>query len=192
MFLQLRSGSKRKKTKATKAGKKECNAGRIYQHRQLFQNRIPAACVHFGVQKPERFFEMREIEFQQRSNPAFNRQFDLLMKDLKSWEAKGFTLNLFAENPKQLERLYTIFKDLKEEITFNPIATSIHEGFIDEDLKIVCYTDHQIFQRYHKYKVKQAYNKNKALTLRPCANCSPAILSRISIMAWACTAACKK
>ncbi|HET7899051.1 MAG TPA: CarD family transcriptional regulator, partial [Flavisolibacter sp.] len=113
------------------------------------------------------------ISFATKSQPAFNRQFDLLINDLKSWEAKGFELNIFAENPKQLERLYTIFKDLKEEIQFNPIATSIHEGFIDEDLKIVCYTDHQIFQRYHKYKVKQAYNKNKALTLRALRELQP-------------------
>jgi transcription-repair coupling factor (superfamily II helicase) len=113
------------------------------------------------------------IEFNTRQQPAFNRQFDFLMKDLKSWESKGFELNLFAENPKQLERLYSIFNDLKEEIHFNPIATSIHEGFIDEDLKIVCYTDHQIFQRYHKYKVKQAYNKSKALTLRALRELQP-------------------
>ena len=113
------------------------------------------------------------VVFSTRSQPAFNRQFELLINDLKSWESKGFELNIFAENPKQLERLYTIFKDLKEEIGFNPIATSIHEGFIDEELKIVCYTDHQIFQRYHKYRVKQAYNKNKALTLRSLRELQP-------------------
>lgn len=106
------------------------------------------------------------IHFSTKEQPAFNRQFELLIKDLKAWEAKGFQLYLFADNPKQLERLQTIFDDLKAEIVFNPITTSIHEGFIDEDLKIVCYTDHQVFQRYHKYRVKQAYNKNKALTLR--------------------------
>ena len=54
-----------------------------------------------------------------------------------------------------------------------PVATSIHEGFIDEDLKVVCYTDHQIFQRYHKYRVKQAYNKNKALTLKTLRELQP-------------------
>ena len=86
---------------------------------------------------------------------------------------KRFQLFLFAENPKQLERLYSIFTDLKAEINFNPIATSIHEGFIDEDLKMVCYTDHQIFQRYHKYNVKQAYNKNKAITLRTLRELQP-------------------
>lgn len=110
--------------------------------------------------------QLVEIEFHTKEQPAFNRQFELLIRDLKNWEAKGFQLYLFADNPKQLERLQTIFDDLKAEIVFNPITTSIHEGFIDEDLKIVCYTDHQVFQRYHKYRVKQAYNKNKALTLR--------------------------
>jgi transcription-repair coupling factor (superfamily II helicase) len=114
-----------------------------------------------------------EIDFHTKEQPAFNRQFDLLIKDLKQWEGKRFKLFIFAENPKQLERLYSIFNDLRADITFNPIATAIHEGFIDEDLKIVCYTDHQVFQRYHKYKVKQAYNKSKALTLRTLRELQP-------------------
>jgi transcription-repair coupling factor (superfamily II helicase) len=128
--------------------------------------------VEFGYQRSAGSNQF-EIEFHTKEQPAFNRQFDLLIKDLKIWENKGFQLYLFADNPKQLERLYTIFQDLKAEIVFNPIATSIHEGFIDEDLKIVCYTDHQIFQRYHKYRVKQAYNKNKALTLRTLRELQP-------------------
>lgn len=126
--------------------------------------------VEFGYQ---RHLANIEIEFHTKEQPAFNRQFDLLIKDLKSWEGKGFQLYLFAENPKQLERLQTIFDDLKAELVFNPLAISIPEGFVDEDLKIVCYTDHQVFQRYHKYKVKQAYNKNKALTLRTLRELQP-------------------
>lgn len=106
------------------------------------------------------------INFSTREQPAFNRQFDLLIKNLKDYEAKKYNIYLFAENPKQLERLHVIFTDLKAEINFTPVPTSIHEGFIDDDLQIVCYTDHQIFQRYHKYKVKQAFSKNKALTLK--------------------------
>ena len=113
------------------------------------------------------------IAFHTKEQPAFNRQFDILIKDLKTWEAKKYNIYLFAENPKQLERLYTIFADLKSEIKFTPVPIAIHEGFIDDDLKVVCYTDHQIFQRYHKYKVKQAYNKNKALTLRSLRELQP-------------------
>jgi transcription-repair coupling factor (superfamily II helicase) len=113
------------------------------------------------------------ISFNTKEQPSFNRQFELLIKDLKNWESKKFQLFLFAENPKQLERLHTIFQDLKAEIHFTPVPAAIHEGFIDEDLKIVCYTDHQVFQRYHKYKVKQAYNKSKALTLRTLRELQP-------------------
>ena len=72
-----------------------------------------------------------------------------------------------------LERLHIIFKDLKADIQITPIPVSIHEGFIDDDNKIICYTDHQVFQRYHKYKVKQAFSKNKALTLKTLRELQP-------------------
>ncbi len=134
--------------------------------RQIQQRHI----VEFGY-KPQ--FATYEIAFSTKSQPSFNRQFDLLIKDLKAHEANGYSIYVFAEQAKQLERLYIIFKDLNTEINFVPVATSIHSGFIDEDLKAVCYTDHQIFQRYHKYKVKQAYNKNKALTLKTLRDLQP-------------------
>ena len=107
-----------------------------------------------------------EITFNTKPQPSFNRHFDLLIKDLSGLEKENYTIYLFADNPKQLERLHSIFHDLNASIQFTPIPTSIHEGFRDDDLKLVCYTDHQIFQRYHKYKVKQAFSKNKALTLK--------------------------
>ena len=126
--------------------------------------------VEFGpLQKEDGF----TIEFHTRPQPVFNRRFERLIADLESWVAKKFEIYLFADNPKQLERLHTIFEDLKSAIRFTPVAGSIHEGFIDEDLKIVCYTDHEIFQRYHKYKIKQAYNKSKAITLRTLRELQP-------------------
>ena len=67
-----------------------------------------------------------EIEFHTREQPAFNRQFDYLIRDLKSSSAKGYQLFLFAENPRQLERLHSIFEDLKAEIHFTPLPVSIH------------------------------------------------------------------
>ena len=113
------------------------------------------------------------IHHSTKPQPTFNRNFEMLISNLKSYEKNGFEIYIFAEQAKQLERLYTIFKDLNTEINFVPIASSIHEGFIDEDLKVVCYTDHQIFQRYHKYRVKQAFNKNKALTLKTLRELQP-------------------
>jgi transcription-repair coupling factor (superfamily II helicase) len=130
----------------------------------------PRHLIEFGF-KPHMAKE--EIEFNTRPQPSFNRQFDLLIADLKAHEAAGYGIFIFAEQARQLERLHSIFADLKTEIQFVPLATGIHEGFIDEELKLVCYTDHQIFQRYHKYKVKQAYNKNKALTLKTLRDLQP-------------------
>lgn len=126
--------------------------------------------VEFGY-KPQ--FSTYEIEFNTKPQPAFNRQFDLLIKDLEAHKSSGYSIFIFAEQAKQLERLNSIFTDLQAEIQFVPVATGIHEGFIDTDLKVVCYTDHQIFQRYHKYRVKQAYNKNKALTLKTLRDLQP-------------------
>jgi transcription-repair coupling factor (superfamily II helicase) len=114
-----------------------------------------------------------DIHYSIKPQPSFNRQFDLLIKNLKEFEDKKFNLFLFADNPKQLERLHIIFTDLKADLQITPVPTSIFEGFIDEDLKVVCYTDHQIFQRYHKYKVKQAFSKNKALTLKTLRELQP-------------------
>jgi len=130
------------------------------------------SCVFFGDEPIDRA-SVFTLQSNTLVQPAFNRRFDLLIQDLKNWEQKGFDVYLFAENPKQLERLRIIFEDLKSEIVFNPITVSIHEGFINEDLKVVCYTDHEIFQRYHKYRVKQAYNKSKALTLRTLRELQP-------------------
>ena len=113
------------------------------------------------------------IQFNTQVQPSFNRQFQLLIANLQEFEKKGYALFIFAEQAKQLERLHAIFTDLKTEIQFTPIVKNIHEGFIDHDHKIVCYTDHQIFQRYHKYKVKQAYSKSKAITLRTLRDLQP-------------------
>ncbi|HUR66555.1 MAG TPA: transcription-repair coupling factor [Chitinophagaceae bacterium] len=153
-----------------KLDKKDVSLADFIKVGDLEQKLTQKHLVEFGYQSQLSNFE---IEFNTKEQPAFNRQFDLLIRDLRSWEAKKFQLYIFAENPKQLERLQSIFDDLKAAIVFNPVASSIHEGFIDEDQQIVCYTDHQIFQRYHKYKVKQAYNKNKAITLRTLRELQP-------------------
>ena len=126
--------------------------------------------IEFGYQP---HLTGQKINFNTQAQPAFNRQFQLLIENLQSFEKKGYAIFIFAEQAKQLERLHAIFTDLKTEIQFTPIVKNIHEGFIDHEHKMVCYTDHQIFQRYHKYKVKQAYTKSKAITLRTLRDLAP-------------------
>lgn len=117
--------------------------------------------------------EAIHLQFATEEQPIFNRQFDLLIADLKKKIATQYTAYIFAENPKQLERLHSIFEDLNAGIQFVPIPNAISKGFIDHEKKILCYTDHQIFQRYHKYKVKQAYTKGKAITLKALRDLQP-------------------
>lgn len=113
------------------------------------------------------------IQFATEEQPVFNRQFNMLISDLQKRSLEQYTSFIFAENPKQLERLRSIFEDLNAQINFVPVPTAISKGFIDHEKKVVCYTDHQIFQRYHKYNVKQAYTKGKALTIRALRELQP-------------------
>jgi len=120
--------------------------------------------VEIGLKKY--FSKENEIQFSTSRQPAFNRQFTFLISDLKKYKSGNYSIYIFAENPRQLERLHSIFTDQGSQIEFIPVIASIHEGFIDHDIKCVCYSDHEIFQRYHKYHIKQAFSKNKALTLK--------------------------
>lgn len=107
-----------------------------------------------------------ELQFHTDVQPSFNRNFNLLIENLQKHLKEKYQVYLFAENPKQLERLQHIFDDMNAQIDFVAVPQPISQGFVDTDKKIVAYTDHQIFQRYYKYKIKQAYTKGKALTLK--------------------------
>ena len=120
--------------------------------------------VEFG--EKQYFKDSYIIPYKQRPQKVFNKNFDLLIKDLQAHESNKFSNIMFAENPKQIERFYHIFEDLNADLKFFPIHKSIHQGFIDPDLGLALYTDHQIFNRYHKYKIRQGYSKDKALILK--------------------------
>jgi transcription-repair coupling factor (superfamily II helicase) len=122
-----------------------------------------------------------EIRFNQTPQVSFNKNFDLLMNDLSNHEHNGFKNYIFASNPKQITRLHQIFEDIiknrsKGEIPFEfeGINTAIHEGFVDHDLKLVCYTDHQLFERYHRYRLKEGFNDaDRQLTLKELTDLQP-------------------
>ncbi|MEZ4908406.1 MAG: transcription-repair coupling factor [Saprospiraceae bacterium] len=108
----------------------------------------------------------KTIVFQSKPQPVFNKNFELLIKDLQSNTEDGYTNYIFASNAKQIERFYQIFEDLEAEVKFHPIPNAIKEGFKDTELMISCYTDHQIFQRFYKYNLRKSYSSDKALSLR--------------------------
>jgi transcription-repair coupling factor (superfamily II helicase) len=113
------------------------------------------------------------VSFRSHPQPSFNKNFDLLIKNLHENNEAGYTNLIFAENPKQIERFYAIFEDLKADAKFTPVHVGIHQGFIDEELKICFYTDHQIFNRYHKYNLRQGFSKDKALLMKTLRELKP-------------------
>lgn len=106
------------------------------------------------------------IAYNAKPQPAFNKQFNLLINNLQQNSRQGITNYLFTDNPKQIDRFYAIFEDLNADVKFHPVTCAIHEGFFDPDLKVACYTDHQIFERFHRYRLKQGYSKEMALNVR--------------------------
>ncbi len=107
-----------------------------------------------------------KVVFNTKPQPSFNRNFPLLIENLEANEKDKIENYLFTGNPKQIERFYSIFEDLNAKVQIHPIPQAIHEGFIDADLKLACYTDHQIFDRFHRYKLKKGFTKDQAMNLK--------------------------
>jgi transcription-repair coupling factor (superfamily II helicase) len=106
------------------------------------------------------------ITYRASPQPSFNKNFDLLIRQLREFEEAGYRIYIFSDNPRQLTRLSAIFKDLKANVKWEAVEQAISEGFIDDDLKIACLTDHQIFQRFHQYKLRMGFTKEQALSVR--------------------------
>jgi transcription-repair coupling factor (superfamily II helicase) len=111
------------------------------------------------------FKNSKLLTFQTSPQPTFNKIFDLLVHNLKQNHENGFRNIICSENSKQFNRLNEIFASIDHEATYEPLNAGLQAGFIENDLKICLYTDHQIFERYHKYKFKQNYTRNEALTI---------------------------
>ena len=115
------------------------------------------------------FTTYSHIAFHTIPQPVFNKQFDLLTANLQEYKEKGYTIYILAEQKKQLDRLAAIVQSSEyEKPTFTPINSTLHAGFIDHDLKICCYTDHQIFERYHRVQMssENARRGKAIITLR--------------------------
>jgi len=106
------------------------------------------------------------ISYNSSPQPAFNKNFQLLLDKLEQQSKNHFENYIFTENKRQIERFYSIFEDLGRVVPWNPIQVGLHEGFIDKDLKLALFTDHQIFNRFHKYKLRKGFSKDQAMSLR--------------------------
>ncbi|WP_019037397.1 transcription-repair coupling factor [Psychroflexus tropicus] len=98
--------------------------------------------------------------------PSFNKKFDLLIEDLNSKHEKGYENIILCTSDQQARRFKDIFEDQEQAVHYKTLVHSMHQGFIDEVNMLVCYTDHQIFDRYHKFHLKNGYAKKQAITLK--------------------------
>ena len=102
----------------------------------------------------------------QSPQPAFHKKFDLLIDDLQEKSENGYTNYIFCSSDKQIQRFREIFEDIGRDVQFTPVLGTIHTGFVDAELKITCYTDHQIFERYHKFNIRNSFSKKESITLK--------------------------
>ena len=110
--------------------------------------------------------EIREIRFNTLPQPSFNKQFNLLIENLTEYHKGGFTNYIFCANEQQAQRFRDIFDDSKQEIHYETVVFPLYQGFVDVENRLVCYTDHQIFERYHKFRLKNGYAKKQAITIQ--------------------------
>ncbi len=106
------------------------------------------------------------VQLNQKPQPSFHKKFDLLQEDLEEKQAEGFETWISFSGEKQKERLESIFEELEKDVPFKSFKSELHEGFIDFDHKISVYADHQIFERYQRYKAKNAFAKSEQITLK--------------------------
>ncbi len=108
------------------------------------------------------------IIFQTHPQPIFHKNFEMVFQTLGDYMQRGYSIYILADSEKQILRLKQIFEDRETDIHFVPVNKTIHAGFADDDLKICCFTDHQIFDRYHKYNLRSERTRNGkvALTLK--------------------------
>lgn len=144
----------------------------LFEHSLSFNEYLQNFClVEFGnvfYQKPLEIFK-----FESEPQPSFNKNFELLVDHLQEKQSTGFTNIMLAESEKQLDRLSTIFEELDPYLETKGLLLGLREGFIDKMNKLVCFTDHQLFERYHRYKLKDRFSKSKALTLKELNSMQP-------------------
>ncbi|HET8808884.1 MAG TPA: transcription-repair coupling factor [Flavobacteriaceae bacterium] len=113
------------------------------------------------------------ISFHTKPQPSFNKQFELLIDNLIANHEKGYQNYIFCSTEQQAKRFHDIFdpeESGERKVNYQTIVLPLFQGFIAEDLKLVCYTDHQIFERYHKFHLKNGYAKKQAITLKELTN----------------------
>lgn len=112
-------------------------------------------------------------QYQSAPQADFNRNFEMLIRHLQENTTHGIRNYIFSDNARQIERFYHIFEDLRAKVEFTPLYTELAHGFTDPVTGIACYTDHEIFQRFHKYKARGGYSRSRAMSVKVLRDLQP-------------------
>jgi len=129
------------------------------------------AVVEFG--KRFHFKNAETFQFAAKPQPSFNKEFERMVKNLKENQLRNFTTIITADTVRQADRLRTIFDELDNNVKFQHLLLALREGFMDEQLELAVYTDHQLFERYYRAQETRKFSKKKALTLRELKTLQP-------------------
>jgi transcription-repair coupling factor (superfamily II helicase) len=150
---------------------KHATPDELFVNQQVFVKKaLDFTVVELGSQAT--FRTQKSFEFYIQPQPSFNKQFDLLLGNLNDNHANGYKNYIFCANDAQAKRFHDIFESLDEanheniRKQYKTIVTPLYEGFVDEENQLACYTDHQIFERYHKFSIKNGYSKKQTITLK--------------------------
>jgi transcription-repair coupling factor (superfamily II helicase) len=129
------------------------------------------AIVEFG--KRFYFKNSQEFQFTAKPQPSFNKDFERLLKNIRENKTRDFTTIIAADSVRQADRLRTIFDELDPNVQFQHLLIALREGYVDEQLGLAVYTDHQLFERYYRAQETRKFSKKKALTLRELKTLQP-------------------
>lgn len=154
------------------------NSKLITQPDQLFESQESFESILKPYRKVEfgnRFYlnPEEELTFATRPQPSFHKNFHLLVDNFRELDGRKYKKIIAADSYKQIERLETIFEEVDPDIKFDGLNISLRAGFIDDNQELCCYTDHQIFDRFHRFKGKEKFTKSKALTLKELKTLQP-------------------
>ena len=142
-----------------------------YPPEKLFVNSIQMiqsleGYPHLLLNRSDLIIATNTLNFKQSPHPTFNKQFNLLVEHLNENNKNGFVNYILCTNNQQVKRLNDIFQEMEFPVHYKISECPIHNGFEDLDSKVACFTDHQIFGRYHKYKLKSENTRKNALSLK--------------------------
>lgn len=144
----------------------------LFENKTSFEKSIEHfSLIEFGSQS--HISKAEKIEIESKPQPSFNKEFNLLLDDLKLRLNQGYKIIIASESHQQIQRLHSILEELDPYLRFDELISPLREGFIDIQRNILCYTDHQIFDRFHRYKTKERFSKSKSITLKELRTLQP-------------------